>query len=356
MTALDIERMTKFAGVIPSRGTFGIKANKRIFKGGLTGIDSAGRAMPGDTIANGCLSALGKSSATYDNRNGSELGGSADACNVEIEYGVFGFDSATGGGDDITADDVGKVCFVVDDHTVALTNGTDTRGIAGLITEVRDGKVYVWMGPHVVALIVIAASEASQLDTAQTDIDALELRADALETDATTSQAQVNIPLTSFVDPDGDPLAKYVADTTDGYNLADSEAFGLRWNNAANPTVFLTSVAMPQDYDDTAAVVIHFLASKIGATAADTPAFVVTAFSAVVGAAYDADSDFGGTSSAMTNAGTKVVQEVTLSLASGDVPAAPTVFTLTVVPNDMAADDVVLHGIWLEYTRKQMTS
>lgn len=352
--ALTIERMTNFAGPIPARGTYPIAANVRIFKGALVCIDVAGRARPGGTIAAGSLSALGKASATYDNRTGSALGGAAGACDVEVEFGVYQWANSADG-DLIAVDDVGKVCFVVDDQTVALTSNTDTRGICGFISEVIDGRPYVWMGPHVVGLIVIAASEASQLDTAQTDIDAAELRLAALETDAKTAQAQANIPLMSFVDIDGDPLLKFSDGVADGFTLLGGKAFGYRFNNGTTAKL-LTSVVMPQDYDDTAAVVLHFMAAKVGATAADTPAFVTEAFAQTVGAVYDADVNFGGSSAAMANPASTTVQEVTLSLAAGDVPASPAAFTLTIVPNALTTDDLVLHGVWLEYTRKQMAS
>jgi hypothetical protein len=165
MTALARERMTSFAGTAPARGTFGAKANKRLFKGGIVCLDAAGRAMPGDTIANGALMAAGKSSATFDNRTGSEAGGLADAIDVEVEFGVFGWTSAAGGGDDIDATDVGKPCYVVDDQTVALTNAGGTRCFAGIITEVRDGKVYVWMGPHVAGMLQnpVAAADVAHI-------------------------------------------------------------------------------------------------------------------------------------------------------------------------------------------------
>jgi hypothetical protein len=354
MTALSIERMTKFAGQFPARGTYGIKANVRIFKGALVGKDSAGRAMPGDTIANGCLAALGKASATYDNRTGSALGGAADAVDVEVEYGVFGFVSATGGGDDIAADDVGKVCYVVDDQTVALTNGTDTRGIAGLITEVRDGQVFVWMGPHVVALIVIAASEASQLDTAQVDID-------ALEADASTANAYVHVPLTSFLDADGDPLAKFVSagSPTFGFNLADSEALNLRWNNDATPGTALCQVSLPPDLDDTANAQLEFLCSKSGATVGDATTLTITAFILTAGDLHDADADAGGVTDALVgNAAAKTTKKLTRTIAAADIPASAHTMTFTVAPTAglLGTDDLMLHSVRLRYKRKIQTS
>ena len=68
--ALTLERMPNFAGVTPSRGTYPIAANVRIFKGAPVCIDSAGRVFPGGTIASGALAGLGKASARIDNRTG----------------------------------------------------------------------------------------------------------------------------------------------------------------------------------------------------------------------------------------------------------------------------------------------
>lgn len=354
MTALSIERLTDFAGLTPSRGTFGIKANKRIFKGALVGLDSAGRAMPGDTIANGCLAGVGKASATYDNRTGSELGGSADACDVEVEYGVFGFKSATGGGDDIAADDVGKVCYVVDDQTVALTNGSDTRGIAGFITEVRAGVVYVYMGPHVAGMIVIAASEASQLDDAQADILALQV-------DAATANAYVPIPLTSFVDADGDPLAKFVSagSPTFGFALADSEALCLRWNNDATPGTALCQISLPPDLDDGEDALLEFLCSKSGATVGDATTLTCTAFLVASGNLHDADANAGGVTDALVgNAAAKTTDTLTLTIAAADIPAGAHSMTFTVTPTagTLGTDDLMIHSVRLRYTRKIQTS
>lgn len=158
MTALAAERTTSFAGLVPARGTYPIAANTIIYRGSLVALDSAGRAIPANTVANGALKCVGKASSTFDNRTGSEAGGGAGAMNAEVEFGTFGWATATGGGDDIAADDIGKVAYMVDDQTVALTDGgAGARRPAGVITEVRDGQIWVWSGPHVAALISGAA-------------------------------------------------------------------------------------------------------------------------------------------------------------------------------------------------------
>ncbi len=354
--ALSLERLTKFAGVVPARGTFPIKANVQIFKGAMIALDSAGRAMPAGLVAAGALAAVGKASASYDNRTGSELGGSADACNVEVEYGVFAWASATGGGDDIAADDVGKVCYMKDDQTVALTNGSDTRGIAGFITEVRGSDVYVYMGPHVAGMIVIAASEASQLDTAQTDIDALEV-------DAATANASFYVPLTSFLDPDGDPLAKYSAGNTGvpGFTLADSEALCLRWNNYpgnAGVTV-VTQVGLPADLDDAAAIVLEFLCSKSGATAGDATKITYAAYILSEGDLHDADTVVTGDTAALVgDAAAKTTDVLSATIGASDVPVGARSMTLQIFPKSgtIETDDFMLHAVRVKYTRKIQTS
>lgn len=178
---------------------------------------------------------------------------------------------------------------------------------------------------------------------------------------ARTNQAILPIQLASFTDADGDPLAKFSAGTSTvpGFTLANSKAFGIRWNDSATPDEILTSVVMPQDLDDTADVVLHVMASKTGATVGDAVTFTCTAFFQIVGALHDADANCGGVSSAMTgNATAKTSQEVTLTIAAADVPAAPCVLTLTIQPTDgtLGTDDVIVSGVWLEYKSKIMTS
>ncbi len=343
--ALALERLTKFAGVTPARGSFPIKANVKIYKGAMVALDSAGRAMPAGVISGGALTAVGKASATYDNLTGSALGGAAGAIDVEVEYGVFAWASATGGGDDIASDDVGKVCYMKDDQTVALTNGTDTRGLAGFITEVRGSDVYVYMGPHVAGLIVIAASEASQLDTAQVDIDALEV-------DAATTNASFSVPLTGFLDTDGDPLVKWVADNvgTVGYNFADSEAMNLRWNNYPSNAglTIMTQFALPADLDPAADVVLQFLCSKSGATAGDATKITYAAYILSAGDLHDADTVITGDTNALTGAAAaKTTAILTATIGAADVPVGALTMTLRIFPKSgtIETDDFMVHAV-----------
>lgn len=323
MTALSLERLTPFAGSSPARGTYPIKADVRIFKGALVGLDSAGRAMPATTIALGCLRIVGKASATYDNRTGSTLGGAAAAVDVEVEFGVFQFANSSST-DAIAAADVGKVVYAVDDQTVALTSNTDLRPVAGIVTEVVNSKPYVYMGPHV---------------------------------SPESAVGFVAIPLNSFVDADGDPLAKFssAASPTFGLNLADSEALNIRWNNDATPGTALCQVSLPSDLDDASPMALEFVCSKSGATVGDATTLTVTAFILSVGDLHDADANCGGVTNALTgNATAKTTAMLTHIITAANVPALARSMTFTVTPTAglLGTDDLMLHEARLRYVRK----
>lgn len=63
---------------------------------------------------------------------------------VPVDHGTFGNFTSAGGADAIAADDIKKPCYVVDDDTVALTDGGSTRSFAGTIHAVNDdGSIVV---------------------------------------------------------------------------------------------------------------------------------------------------------------------------------------------------------------------
>lgn len=174
-----------------------------------------------------------------------------------------------------------------------------------------------------------------------------------------TAQACIEIPLSDFMLAAGTPLAAYSADPTPGYAIADSEARCIKWGSHATPTEIWGSMPVPNDLLDTAAVTLHLLASKSGATLGDATTFTVTAFFHTVGAAHDADDDCGGVTDAMIGDATaKTVAERTLAIAHGDVPPAPAVMTFSLQPTDglLGTDDIYVFRVWFEYTRKIMTS
>ncbi|HEU4409313.1 MAG TPA: hypothetical protein VFS43_28905 [Polyangiaceae bacterium] len=70
-------------------------------------------------------------------------GAVAGATSIQIATGVHNMNNSSAG-DQITAADIGNDCFVVDDNTVARTNGGSTRHVAGKVWDVApDGTVDV---------------------------------------------------------------------------------------------------------------------------------------------------------------------------------------------------------------------
>lgn len=136
MAALTAERRTnKRPG---DRLNKPVLAAATCFGGGMAALDSGdeGLAQPA-SIATG-LVVVGKFVETVDNA----LGADGDL-SAEIETGVFLWENSAAA-DLIAADDIGSLCYAVDDQTVALTSATATRSVAGRIFDVEaDGRVWV---------------------------------------------------------------------------------------------------------------------------------------------------------------------------------------------------------------------
>jgi hypothetical protein len=112
-----------------------VAASVKIYAGALVALDSNGNAKPGET-ATGLLG-IGRAEAQADNSSGS-----AGDINVEVRKGVFRFENSAGG-DEITLADIGADCYIVDDSTVAKTDGTSTRSVAGKVFDVDSDGVWV---------------------------------------------------------------------------------------------------------------------------------------------------------------------------------------------------------------------
>ncbi len=166
----------------------------------------------------------------------------------------------------------------------------------------------------------------------------------------------IELPASSFYLATGAPLAVFAggASAVPGSEFTGSEAFGIRWNNNATLDGVVTSRLVPPDMDITANATLVIHAAKIGATPGDLPTFDATVFNQPVGALYDADATYGGTTSAMTNAATKTVQSVTLTLALANLAAFPARFSLSIKPTDgtLGTDDLLMTGAHILYTKK----
>jgi hypothetical protein len=148
MTALAADRTdsTELHGHLGKRYSYPVDAGARIFQGAIVCIDTADQlAKPGATSTT--LVAVGIATDQADN-----TGGADGDIEVDVRANVWGMKNSSGA-DEITLDDVGKTCYIVDDQTVALTDGTASRSAAGVVADVDDsgseGEVFVDIGPTV---------------------------------------------------------------------------------------------------------------------------------------------------------------------------------------------------------------
>lgn len=113
----------------------GVAATKKIYEGSLVCLSATGYATPGATATT--LVADGLALETVDNTSGAD-----GALTVQVEKGTFRFANSTAG-DAITRAEIGDDCYIVDDQTVAKTNGGTTRSVAGKIMDVDALGVWV---------------------------------------------------------------------------------------------------------------------------------------------------------------------------------------------------------------------
>lgn len=141
MATLTADRyVTRYDDV--ATGTHGgtLKAAAKIFKGGLVVRDASGYLIKGSTATT--LIPMGVAQETVDNTSGANGDKSAT-----LATGAFEFENSTAG-DLIGLTEIGVDVWIVDDQTVAKTNGGATRSRAGKCVGVTSaGKVIVRVAP-----------------------------------------------------------------------------------------------------------------------------------------------------------------------------------------------------------------
>lgn len=106
--------------------------------GGIAVLDASGNIKPG--VAATGLICVGRFEETVDNS-----AGLADALTATAKRGVFRYANSAAA-DAITVAEIGDACFIVDDQTVAKTDDTGARSVAGIIADVDSAGVWVRMG------------------------------------------------------------------------------------------------------------------------------------------------------------------------------------------------------------------
>lgn len=105
-----------------------------VFAGGMYALDGSGDAVAASAAGNAVRAvALQRTDAS----SGDER--------VEGALGVFRFGNSESA-DEITRTEIGLVCYVVDDQTVAKTDDSASRPVAGVVFDVDDAGVWVRIG------------------------------------------------------------------------------------------------------------------------------------------------------------------------------------------------------------------
>lgn len=133
MAALAADRNTPERPAVQFE--FPVAASTKIFAGAIVALNSSGLATKGAVSTT--LKAVGVAEALADNS-----AGSASAITVKVRRGCFRFGNSTST-DAITLAEVGTDCYIVDDQTVAKTNGSSSRSVAGKVRDVDADGVWV---------------------------------------------------------------------------------------------------------------------------------------------------------------------------------------------------------------------
>lgn len=112
-----------------------VAATAKILAGTIVAASAAGFAVPGATATT--LAYLGMADANVDNSAGAD-----GAVSVPVRRGKA-FKWANDGGDPVTQASLGRACFIVDNQTVAKTNGANTRSQAGIVVGLDADGVWV---------------------------------------------------------------------------------------------------------------------------------------------------------------------------------------------------------------------
>lgn len=112
-----------------------VAAGVVLFAGALVVANATGFAAPGSEATG--LTYLGRAEEHVDNSGG------ADGEQTVLVRRNKAFQFKNAGADPVTQASFGKPCFIVDDETVAATDGTGSRSAAGTVLGVDAGGVWV---------------------------------------------------------------------------------------------------------------------------------------------------------------------------------------------------------------------
>lgn len=106
-----------------------------VFAGSLVVANASGFVTKGAVATT--LTYLGRAEESKDNSAGS----AGDKSIMVRRKQAFKWKNS--GADPVLQASLGKVCYIVDDETVASTNGTNTRSQAGIVVQLDSDGVWV---------------------------------------------------------------------------------------------------------------------------------------------------------------------------------------------------------------------
>jgi len=134
MTAIATERDTQRR--LGGQVAYPVLASTKVLAGTLVVLTAAGYAQGGAVATT--LKAVGVANDTADNT----AGASGDIKVTVRRDGWFRFANSAAG-DLITIADIGSSCYILDNQTVAKTDGTAARSVAGKVRDVDATGVWI---------------------------------------------------------------------------------------------------------------------------------------------------------------------------------------------------------------------
>lgn len=112
-----------------------VAAGAVIHAGALVAANATGYAVPGSTATT--LTYIGRAESAIDNAAG------ADGAKTLVVGRNTAFKWKNSAGDPVTQAELCKTVYIVDDETVAKTNGAGTRSAAGKVVQLEADGVWV---------------------------------------------------------------------------------------------------------------------------------------------------------------------------------------------------------------------
>lgn len=167
---------------------------------------------------------------------------------------------------------------------------------------------------------------------------------DAFE--AVVANGHLEFPLGSFTELDATGLLQR-SSAVAGYAVSNSKELGILYPDDEGTLALIGTRVMPQDYDESADITVHFLVAKSGVNNSVT--FDLTAYMVGVG---DVNNDDCNDTGLITLASaTDTPEEIVFTLGSSGLIAAPCTLNLIIDVVTGGTDEIMIFGCWIEYTR-----